>query len=72
MIYFTKYADKKFDVLNKHGVFITKEEIEDVIKLPKKTQAKGKYLHIEKLGIKVIMKKEGDLNKVVTFYPIKS
>jgi len=71
MMYFTKYADKKFDILNKHGVFITKEDVKDAVKLPDKTTAKGKYLYIEKSGIKVIIKKENGLNKIVTFYPVK-
>lgn len=71
MIYFTKYANKKFDILNKHKVFITKEEIEEVAKLPDKSTKKGKYLFIQKGGIKVVLKKEDGMNKVITFYPVK-
>jgi len=71
MIYFTKYANKKFDILNKYNIFITKEEVEEAIKLPDKTINKGKYLCIEKAGIQVITKKDDNINKIITFYPKK-
>lgn len=71
MIYFTKYAEQKFDILNKHKVFFTREQIEDVVKLPDKTGKKSKYLTVEKEGIKVIFQKQGNANKIITFYPIK-
>lgn len=71
MIYFTKYAEQKFEILNKHKVFFTKEQIEDCLKLPDKISKKGKYLAARKEGIKVVFQKEGGLNKVITFYPIK-
>ncbi|MFH1326114.1 MAG: hypothetical protein ABIH48_01445 [Candidatus Falkowbacteria bacterium] len=71
MLYFTKYASKKFEILNQHKVFITKEQVEDAINLPAKSSKKGKYLLAEKEGIKVILKKENNINKVITFYPTK-
>ena len=42
MIYFTKYANDKFDILNKYKVYFTKEQIEDTVKLPDKISKKGK------------------------------
>ncbi len=71
MIYFTKYAEKKFDILNKHKVFFTKEQIEEVIKLPNNVGKKENYLYSEKDGIKVIYKKETGIIKIITFYPVK-
>ncbi|MCK4554139.1 hypothetical protein KAU19_04205 [Candidatus Parcubacteria bacterium] len=71
MIYFTKYAENKFDILNKHKVYFTKEQIEDTLKLPDKTGKKGKYLTALKDEIKVIYQKEDGMIKVITFYPIK-
>jgi ribosomal 30S subunit maturation factor RimM len=71
MIYYTKYAEKKFDILNKYKVFITKEQVEDALKLPNKSEKKGEYYFAEKEGIRVVYKKESGLNKVITFYPIK-
>ena len=71
MLYYTKYANDKFDILNKHKVFFTKEQIEDVINLPDKLEKRGKYLGARKDGIKVVYKKEGEIVKVITFYPVK-
>ncbi|MFA4834076.1 MAG: hypothetical protein WC619_04515 [Patescibacteria group bacterium] len=71
MLYFTKYAEKKFDILNKHKVYFTKEQVEETLKLPDKIGKRGKYLTASKDGIKVIYKKEGELIKIITFYPVK-
>jgi hypothetical protein len=71
MIHFTKYAEKKFDILNKYKVFYTKEQIEDVVKTPMKTGEKDKYLYALKDGIKVIYKEEDEMMKVLTFFPVK-
>ena len=71
MIYFTKYAEQKFDILNKHKVYFTKEQIEDVVKLPDKVSKKGKYLAARKDDIKAVYQKEGNVARVVTFYPVK-
>lgn len=72
MLYFTKYAENKFDLLNKHKVFFTRERIEDTVYCPDKTAKKNGLLTAEKEGVKVIYKKEGEILKVITFYPIKS
>ena len=71
MIYFTKYADQKFDILNKHKVYFTKEQIEDTLKLPDKIGKKGKYLTASKDKVKVIYQKTNGVIRVITFYPIK-
>jgi hypothetical protein len=71
MPYFTKYAEQKFDILNKHKVFITKEQVEDAIGVPDKIIKKQKYYYYQKENIKVVCRKEDDLVKVITFYPIK-
>lgn len=71
MIYFTKYSEQKFDILNKHKVFFRKEQIEDVILSPDNITKKGKYFFTQKDGIRAVYKKEGDVIKIITFYPIK-
>lgn len=71
MIHFTKYAENKFEILNKYKVYFTKEQIEDCLKLPDKTYKKGKYLAARKENIKVVYRKEDGMVKVVTFYPVK-
>ncbi len=71
MIHYTHYAEKKFDILNKHKVFFTKEQIEEVIKLPDKTSKKGNYLSAKKDVIKVVYSKQDNIIKIITFYPVK-
>jgi hypothetical protein len=71
MIYYTKYAEEKFDVLNKHKVYITREQIEDAIASPEKVTKKGSCLAARKEGVKVVYKKEAGVIKVITFYPVK-
>ncbi len=72
MLYFTKYAENKFEILNKHKVFFTREQIEDAVCAPDKIGKKGKLLTAQKEGIKVIYKKEADILKIITFYPIRN
>lgn len=71
MIYFSKYAEQKFDTLNKYGIYYTREQIEDVINLFDYNGKKNNYLTAQKDGIKVIYKKEEGKIKIITFYPIK-
>ena len=71
MIYFTKYAEKKFDILNKYKVFYTREQIEDVVRETDKIGKKGKYQTATKDNIKVVFQKESGAIKIITFYPIK-
>ena len=72
MIRFTKYAEQKFDILNKHKVFITREQVEDAVNLPEKLEKKNKYLLTRKEGVKVIYKKESEIINIITFYPVKN
>ncbi|KKR91473.1 MAG: hypothetical protein UU95_C0002G0026 [Parcubacteria group bacterium GW2011_GWC2_42_12] len=71
MFYFTKYAEQKFDILNRHKVFFTREQVEDAVAAPEKQNRKGKLMAAQKEGIKVIYKKDGDILKIMTFFPVK-
>ncbi len=71
MFYFTKYAENKFDILNKHKIYFTREQIEDTVGAPDKAGKKGKLLTAQKENIKVIYKKEAEVIKIITFYPVK-
>ena len=71
MLYFTKYAEQKFDILNKHKVFFTKEQVEDAIACPDKQGKKTGLLTARKDNMKVIYKKEAGIVKIITFYPVK-
>lgn len=70
MLYFTKYAENKFDILNKHKIFFTREQVKDAIACPDKSSKKNSYLVAQKENIKVIYKKDGEIIKVITFYPV--
>lgn len=71
MIYFTKYAEQKFDILNKYKVYLRREQIEDTVKLPDKINKKGNYLAARKDEVKVVYQKEDGIIKIITFYPVK-
>jgi hypothetical protein len=71
MIYFSKYADQKFEILNKHQVFFTREQIEDAVASPDSNKAKGKYMTAVKDKIKVIYSNKNKIIKVITFFPVK-
>ena len=77
MIYFTKYAEKKFDVLRDHKFSLTKEDVENVLKIPdfvKKFDDKLWIAHGEysdEHNLRIIFEKENSEKKVITFYPVK-
>lgn len=70
-LYFTKYASDKFEILNKYEIFITKEQVEETLRLPDATRRKGKYLIYVKDKLAAVIKIEDGMNKVITFYPVK-
>ena len=71
MIYYTKYAENKFEILNKHKVYFTREQIEDAVLSPDKTKNKGKYFSAVKENIGVVYNKRDSVIKIITFYPVK-
>lgn len=71
MLYFTKYADQKFEILNRHKVYFTREQIEEAVKLPDSNGRRGRYFWVEKDGLRVILRREGEVEKVLTFFPVK-
>jgi len=71
MPHFTKYAEKKFDILNKYKVFFTREMIEEIVLKPDKIQKKNKYYFAEKDKVCVIFQKQGEIKKIISFYPLK-
>lgn len=70
-LYFSKYAEKKFEVLNKHKVYYTHELIEDVVNSPDIINAISNYKTAQKEGVKVVYKEEVGILIIVTFYPVK-
>jgi len=72
MIYYTKYGEQKFDILNKYKIYLTKEQIEEVVLFPKKVTIKNNYFFVKKENIEVIYKKEKGIIKIITFYPVSN
>lgn len=78
IIYYTKYAEEKFYILQEHGRQVLKEDITAIVKLPDGAKEKKGYWYIQGL-IKpdddcweVVYKKEDGVVHIVTFYPIKA
>lgn len=69
MNYFSKYAEQKFDILNKYKVFITKEEVEECLDAPDKETRKNSHICAQKDGLKVIYSRHGNIKKILTFFP---
>jgi len=75
MIYFTKHAEEKFDILKRHKFSISKEQVIETIKNPEGidrsrlplliAQKKFDKTHV----LRVVYKQEEGLIKVITFYP---
>jgi len=70
MIYFTRYAENKFEILNSHKVYIRKEEVIETINNPDLKSKVSGLFSAQKNNVKVIYQKNGDLKKVITFYPV--
>ena len=78
MIYFTKHAKEKFEILQKHKFSISKEQVTEAIKNPEKidysrsplliAQRKFDKTHV----LRVVYKQEEGLIKIITFYPGRS
>lgn len=70
MLYFSKHAENKFEILNKHKIYFTREQIEDVVSSPEKIEKKGKFIFSKKDNIRVIHQEKEGIKKILTFYPI--
>jgi hypothetical protein len=68
---FSAYAQHKFDLLNKHKVYIRQEQVEEAAALPDSVKKHGKFFLARKDGIGVAYQIEGGTKKIITFYPIK-
>jgi hypothetical protein len=72
MITYTSYAEQKFEILNRHKVYITREQIADAILVPDKLNLKDKHACAHKDGVGVVYRKDGEFIRVLTFYPIRN
>lgn len=76
-ILYTKHAEIKFKVLERHGCLITKRDIENAIESPDSIEKgrKDRLIAQKLLGkkhlLRVIYEKEDDVIKIITFYPAR-
>ena len=78
MIFFTKHAKEKFDILERHKFSVSKEQVIETIKNPEEidrsrlpllnAQSRFDKSHV----LRVVYKQEEGLSKVITFYPGRS
>ena len=77
IIHYTKYAEEKFYILQKHGRQILKEDITAIVKIPENAHEKRGYWYVdgalppEDECWEVVYKKEEGVLRIITFYPIK-
>jgi hypothetical protein len=75
MIIFTKHANDKFSLLRKHKFLVTKQQVLKTLKYPETIDYSRTPLLIAQKQIdrehvlRVVYKKEGNVVKVITFYP---
>lgn len=75
MIFFTAYAKKKFSVLERHGILFALKEVVFVAESPDAIDDTKKPLVFARKKLDdgrtvcVVYKKEGELQKIITFYP---
>lgn len=67
----TTHAQNKFELLNRHKVYIREEQLEEVINSPVLLKKRGKLYFAHSDSIGVVYQVEGGVKRVLTFYPIK-
>jgi hypothetical protein len=77
MIYFTKHASEKFDILGKHKITISEEFVIQTIENPEVIDYSRLPLKIAQRAfdkyrvLRVVYKEHDNIKTVVTFYPGK-
>lgn len=73
MISFTAYANKKFDILARHGCIVSRESVCDAVESVVNAEATEQSLFFaQKNGVRAVFRKEAGIIRVVTFYPMAS
>ncbi len=76
MIFFTAYAHKKFVMLERHGVLVSREEVTATAESPDAVDDTRKPLIFARKKLRdertmcVVYKKEEELKRIITFYPL--
>ncbi len=76
-IIFTDHAKVKFKILKRHGFEISEKQIRDIVKKPdNKSKGRKDRLIVQSPiddthVIRIIVEKEGNNIKIITFYPAR-
>jgi len=77
MIVYTKHANEKFEILKEQGFIVQKKMVEETVSLPETIDHSQFPLLVaqksidEKHILKVVLKKENGIIKIITFYPVR-
>jgi hypothetical protein len=77
MIIYTRHAEEKFRILKEQGFVVQKGIVEETIQSPQSIDHSQLPLLIAQKSIdakhilRVVFKKENDIIKIITFYPIR-
>ncbi len=75
MIFFTKHARDKFEILKRHKCIVTEQQVLVTVNNPEIIDYSHSPLIIAQYGIdknhvlRVVYKKQGQIIKIITFYP---
>ncbi|MBI4050522.1 MAG: DUF4258 domain-containing protein [Candidatus Doudnabacteria bacterium] len=75
MIYFTKHATNKFEILRRHKVYVSEAQVIETISSPDLTDESRLPLLIAQKALdqthvlRVVYKQENGMIRVITFYP---
>jgi len=78
MIYFTKHAEEKFEILKRHKFYVSKKQVQETIENYEKIDYSRSPLLIAQRKfdknhvLRVVYKQEEGLIKIITFYPGRS
>ncbi|MGC8981521.1 MAG: DUF4258 domain-containing protein [Minisyncoccia bacterium] len=76
-IRYTKHAKEKFKILKEQGFIVKRNLVEEILKSPELIDYSQYPLFIAQKSIdenhilRVVFKKENDIIKVITFYPMR-
>ena len=75
MVYFTRHAQNKFNILQKHNIYISERQVKNTVQNPDKIDYSRLPLLIAQSQIdtehvlRVVYKEEDKDKKIITFYP---
>ena len=76
-LFFTKHALDKIDILARHQIAVTKAQVEEAVAAPDSVdEARAPLVFVEKAldearVLRVAYKREGNVQWIITFYPVK-